>query len=131
MIEGMKVAGLVATGMVSAGLCLWACGEESVEPGPTGGGSVDGGPGGAAGSGGSTPADGGLPDNFFVKRYVLIFANLEQASAVDSVTSVMQRAAAAGIVGFTYTTWDADFSDLENVADALRASGRWGDGPAF
>jgi hypothetical protein len=36
-----------------------------------------------------------------------------------------------GFVGFMYTTWDNKYTDLEKVADLIKARGRWGTGPAF
>lgn len=38
-----------------------------------------------------------------------------------------------GVVGFMYTTWDANYSDLENVANAIKTHvpNRWQSGPAF
>jgi len=32
---------------------------------------------------------------------------------------------ATGIEGFMYTTWDNNFTDIEKVAEMLKASGRW------
>jgi hypothetical protein len=37
---------------------------------------------------------------------------------------------AGGIDGFMYTTWDDNFADIENVAEIIKARGRWHDGAA-
>jgi hypothetical protein len=36
-----------------------------------------------------------------------------------------EASGATGIDGFMYTTWDDKFTDIESVAEALRARGRW------
>lgn len=35
-----------------------------------------------------------------------------------------------GVEGFLYTTWDGNYTDLEDVAALIKARGRWGSGPA-
>jgi hypothetical protein len=46
-------------------------------------------------------------------------------------TDQVENSGGKGIDGFLYTTWDGDYSNLENVAALIKARGRWGIGPAF
>jgi hypothetical protein len=49
---------------------------------------------------------------------------------LDQVDAV-EAQGATGIEGFMYTTWSDNYGDLEQVAEMIRARGRWGQGPAF
>ncbi|HLX60623.1 MAG TPA: hypothetical protein VKX17_05015 [Planctomycetota bacterium] len=49
---------------------------------------------------------------------------------LDAVDEV-EGGGANGIDGFMYTTWDDNFTDIEKVAELIKARGRWQDGAAF
>jgi hypothetical protein len=50
----------------------------------------------------------------------------EWLDAIDEV----EAKGAEGIDGFMYTTWDDNFTDIEKVAELIKAHGRWHDGAA-